>query len=320
MIDNTIVPQDTNTVSSILRGVDLNLLTIFEVVMQERNMTRAAKVLGMSQPAVSNAISRLKEVFSDELFIRHGRGIQPTSRAEVLFDSVNNALNLVRDELPNVPFAPERSIRNYTVSMRATMQSEATTRLVRDVSLLAPNVSLNISMLQDQELNLLVDKTIKRKDFYIDFTPLLMKGYRNTLLSNDELVVISSTAHSRLSCFSALTLGDITGEQFVLHPAILEMVAKSEGDESISRGAHVCSSIQDLVTIVANTQLVSIVPRKAAELANLSLDINIVPCPIKDSTIKTYLSWHTDKDRDAGHMWMREQFQHVFNQQMVMTV
>ncbi|GAM57385.1 transcriptional activator for leuABCD operon [Vibrio ishigakensis] len=106
MIDNTIVPQETNSVSSILRGVDLNLLTIFEVVMQERNMTRAAKVLGMSQPAVSNAIARLKDVFNDELFIRHGRGIQPTSRAEVLFSSINNALNLVRDELPKCPFHP----------------------------------------------------------------------------------------------------------------------------------------------------------------------------------------------------------------------
>ncbi|GAM61034.1 transcriptional activator for leuABCD operon [Vibrio ishigakensis] len=320
MIDNTIVPQETNSVSSILRGVDLNLLTIFEVVMQERNMTRAAKVLGMSQPAVSNAIARLKDVFNDDLFIRHGRGIQPTSRAEVLFSSINNALNLVRDELPNVPFTPESSTRNYSVSMRATLQSESTTRLVRDVSLLAPNVSLNISMLHDQELSFMVDKTIKKKDFYVDFSPILMKGYRNTLLSSDELVVISSTAHSRLSCFSSLNLSDMMGEQFVLHPAILDMVAKSEGEECVGRGAHVCHSIQDLVTIVANTQLVSIVPRRAAELANLTLDINIVPCPIKDSTIKTYLSWHTDKDRDAGHVWMRDQFQHVFNKQMVMTV
>lgn len=64
-----------------LRMVDLNLLTVFDAVMQEQNITRAAHTLGMSQPAVSNAVSRLKVMFNDELFVRYGRGIQPTARA-----------------------------------------------------------------------------------------------------------------------------------------------------------------------------------------------------------------------------------------------
>nr|VUD33684.1 transcriptional activator for leuABCD operon [Raoultella sp. NCTC 9187] len=64
-----------------LRMVDLNLLTVFDAVMQEQNITRAAHSLGMSQPAVSNAVSRLKVMFNDELFVRYGRGIQPTARA-----------------------------------------------------------------------------------------------------------------------------------------------------------------------------------------------------------------------------------------------
>lgn len=71
-----------------LRMVDLNLLTVFDAVMQEQNITRAAHSLGMSQPAVSNAVSRLKVMFNDELFVRYGRGIQPTARAFQLFGSV----------------------------------------------------------------------------------------------------------------------------------------------------------------------------------------------------------------------------------------
>lgn len=70
---------------STLRGVDLNLLTVFDAVMQEQNITRAAHNLGMSQPAVSNAVARLKVMFNDELFMRQGRGIQPTQRARQLF-------------------------------------------------------------------------------------------------------------------------------------------------------------------------------------------------------------------------------------------
>ena len=81
-------PQGYNGVKPQLRTVDLNLLTVFDAVMQEQNITRAAQSLGMSQPAVSNAVSRLKVMFNDELFVRYGRGIQPTARAFQLFGSI----------------------------------------------------------------------------------------------------------------------------------------------------------------------------------------------------------------------------------------
>jgi LysR family transcriptional regulator, transcriptional activator for leuABCD operon len=73
-------PQTTDGIKPQLRTVDLNLLTVFDAVMQEQNITRAAHTLGMSQPAVSNAVARLKVMFNDELFVRYGRGIQPTAR------------------------------------------------------------------------------------------------------------------------------------------------------------------------------------------------------------------------------------------------
>lgn len=73
-------PQVTDGIKPQLRTVDLNLLTVFDAVMQEQNITRAAQALGMSQPAVSNAVARLKVMFNDELFVRYGRGIQPTAR------------------------------------------------------------------------------------------------------------------------------------------------------------------------------------------------------------------------------------------------
>ena len=96
-----------------LRMVDLNLLTVFDAVMQEQNITRAAHTLGMSQPAVSNAVSRLKVMFNDELFVRYGRGIQPTARAYQLFGSVRQALQLVQNELPGSGFEPLSSERVF---------------------------------------------------------------------------------------------------------------------------------------------------------------------------------------------------------------
>ncbi len=101
---------------STLRGVDLNLLTVFDAVMQEQNITRAAHNLGMSQPAVSNAVARLKVMFNDELFMRQGRGIQPTQRARQLFGPVRQALQLIRNELPSSVFQPESSTRLFKLA------------------------------------------------------------------------------------------------------------------------------------------------------------------------------------------------------------
>ena len=103
---------------STLRGVDLNLLTVFDAVMQEQNITRAAHNLGMSQPTVSNAVARLKVMFNDELFMRQGRGIQPTQRARQLFGPIRQALQLIRKVKNNhmvantstIPCQPLRTI------------------------------------------------------------------------------------------------------------------------------------------------------------------------------------------------------------------
>ena len=77
--------SEPKVLQPVLRKVDLNLLTIFDTVMQEQSLTKAAQTLGMSQPAVSSAVSRLKVLFKDELFVRNGRGIKPTERAFQLF-------------------------------------------------------------------------------------------------------------------------------------------------------------------------------------------------------------------------------------------
>ncbi len=92
---SSIHPADSYRMESNLRSVDLNLLTVFDAVMQEQNITRAAHNLGMSQPAVSNAVARLKVMFNDELFIRHGRGdpAYPTSKAAIRTDAPGAAVS-----------------------------------------------------------------------------------------------------------------------------------------------------------------------------------------------------------------------------------
>ena len=100
-----------------LRGVDLNLLTIFEAIWEERQMSRAATRLGMSQPAVSQALGRLRLQFKDELFIRSRQGMKPTPRAAALASDVRDALGSVRAALtPSDSFDPDERAREFTIA------------------------------------------------------------------------------------------------------------------------------------------------------------------------------------------------------------
>jgi len=116
----------TDAMKPKLRMVDLNLLTVFDVVMQEQNITRAAAYLQMSQPAVSNAVARLKTMFEDELFVRYGRGIQPTARAFQLYGSVRQALQLIQNELPGAGFEPINSARIFNMCVCSPLDNYLT--------------------------------------------------------------------------------------------------------------------------------------------------------------------------------------------------
>ena len=156
MSENTISKptSEPKVLQPVLRKVDLNLLTIFDTVMQEQSLTKAAQTLGMSQPAVSSAVSRLKVLFKDELFVRNGRGIKPTDRAFQLFGSVRRALQLVQNELPDTLFDPLDCERIYHLCVCSPLDNYLTPLIFNKVSEIAPRVSLSFkSTLSQQVIN-----------------------------------------------------------------------------------------------------------------------------------------------------------------------
>ena len=181
---------------STLRGVDLNLLTVFDAVMQEQNITRAAHNLGMSQPAVSNAVARLKVMFNDELFMRQGRGIQPTQRARQLFGPIRQALQLIRNELPSSVFQPESSTRLFKLAICSPCDMRFAPRIMANINEQAPSVQLHL----DAEFDRLLSERMRYQeiDFVIDYARFDDQGFSSTEIFKDELVVIASKTHPRI--------------------------------------------------------------------------------------------------------------------------
>ena len=288
-----------------LRSVDLNLLTVFDAVMQEQNITRAAHLLGMSQPAVSNAVSRLKIMFNDELFVRYGRGIQPTMRACQLFGSIRQALQLVQNELPGSGFEPLSSERLFNLCVCSPLDNLLTSIIYNSVTNIAPNIHLAFksSLNQNIEHQLRYQET----EFVISYDVFRRPEFSCVPLFEDEMVLVCSKSHPRKK--------DLTNEQGVYREQHAVVALERFGSfsapwydttEKQSVIAYQGMAMTSVLNVVSQTNLVAIAPRWLAEefVSTLSLDVLALPLEIDRRTC--YLSWHEAAGRDKGHQWMEE--------------
>ncbi|WP_282176945.1 transcriptional regulator LeuO [Vibrio nereis] len=289
---------------STLRGVDLNLLTVFDAVMQEQNITRAAHNLGMSQPAVSNAVARLKVMFNDELFMRQGRGIQPTQRARQLFGPVRQALQLIRNELPSSIFYPETSTRLFKLAICSPCDMRFAPKIMSAVYEQAPNVQLHLDAEFDRQLA--ERMRYQEIDFVIDYARFDGAGFSSTEIFKDELVVVASKSHPRIQ-------ESVTADQLSLERHA--KLSRAHGQRSFSEQAYreldvsadyEGSSLSNLLYVVGQSELVTIAPRWMVENAVNKDQLQVLEFPFENGKISGYLSWHESNEKDKGHIWLRD--------------
>ncbi|HEI8866842.1 transcriptional regulator LeuO [Serratia sp. AKBS12] len=287
-----------------LRGVDLNLLTVFDAVMQMQNITRAANVLGMSQPAVSNAVARLKIMFNDELFVRFGRGIQPTLRARQLFGPVRQALQLVRNELPGSGFDSQTSDRLFSIAICSPLDLRLTAKVLNNVKCMAPHIRLRVSAC----FNDYIEHQLRFQEvgFVIGYSPFAHHEFQNQPLFSDPLVLVVSQTHPRIH-------DSITQEQLLAeHHAVVSL----DNYCSFSKPYYLqenmlrtvmqqCTDLYSALHIVAHTDRVAMVPRWFAEQYTDALNIRMLELPSEQNQATCYLTWHESAERDKGHQWIK---------------
>ncbi len=287
-----------------LRSVDLNLLTVFDAVMQVQNITRAAESLGMSQPAVSNAVARLKVMFNDELFMRYGRGIQPTHRTCQLFGPIRQALQLVQNELPGSGFNPMTSERSFDIVVSSPLDIRLTARLFAQVKERAENVQL----LMGSAVNSGISRELRyqEKDFLISYNMLEGDDFICEPLFNDEFVLAVAKDHPRIK-------NSVTNQQLLFEQhAIVSLeqfssLSKSyyENSEFSRCVAYQGTDMSSVLSLVSKTELVAIAPRWLAEEYAELLGLSVVNLMNMEKQRTCYLIWHNTSERDRGHQWMK---------------
>jgi LysR family transcriptional activator for leuABCD operon len=290
---------------STLRGVDLNLLTVFDAVMQEQNITRAAHNLGMSQPAVSNAVARLKVMFNDELFMRQGRGIQPTQRARQLFGPVRQALQLIRNELPSSIFTPETSTRLFKMAICSPCDMRFAPKIMQAISEQAPHVQLHMDAECDRQL---ADRMRYQEiDFVIDYARYDGQGFSSTEIFQDELVVVAAKNHPRIH--GAVSVSQLANEKHAKLSKVHGIRSFSEQayKELDCQASYEGTSLSNVLYVVGQSELVTIAPRWMVENAVNNDQLQVVALPYENTKISGFLSWHESSEKDKGHIWLRDQ-------------
>ena len=297
------------------RHLDLNLLRVFDAVMSEGSLTRAADKLALTQPAVSNALRRLREALGDELLVRQGQGMAPTPRAQALWPAVRDALTQLETVLAPGEFEPATATNLFTL---ATADSTAGTLIPPMVPLLereAPGVSLRVLPLSTRDPRALLNA--EEADLAVGYFPTALAelnaerqvgrigAFDSQRLYDGHYVCVMRHGHP-LSAPGALTLDSFCAARHLL----VSFTGRPYGfvDEALTalgRQRRIVLIVNQFFTagrVVADTDMLTVLPRHFVPFTGLPLAERPLPLPMP--MVHVDALWRRRSAQPAARRWL----------------
>jgi DNA-binding transcriptional LysR family regulator len=285
--------------------LDLNLLRVFSAIVQEKTLTRAGLRLGMSQPAVSHALARLRHMLKDDLFVRTPVGMCPTPRAQRIEGPLRAALQELRVTLEDDEFDSVQASRNFIIVANNHAARAVIPALTRRVAEFAPAVVLDVWPIGMQHVLDQLDGGAAE----LALSALTEGGdrFKCVGLLEDEYVVILSNTHP-LAAEPELSI-----DHFATLPHI---VSTSGGDDSSAvddalaeygLARHVAARVplHSLIVLLIGSNSLSVVPRRVASTLVAICPLIMRPLPFLSPRISLSMIWHRRLDNHPAHRWLR---------------
>ena len=289
-----------------LTRIDLNLLRVFEQVMKQRQVSRAAQALGLSQPAVSNALRRLRAMLGDELFVRTPAGMQATAYALRIGPAVTQALTLIDTVLADPsPFEPARDERSFTLAMTDVGQIYFLPALMPALAREAPGVTLRTTGVAGAALAEAM--ATGQVTLALGWLPDLRTGFYQQALFHQGYVCLMRQGHPGLA--GAMDRAAFLGFDHVRIEA--SGTGHAQVDEQLARNGlqrHIRLVVPDYVAlghVLASTDLVATVPARFAQRVCATLPLAARPLPTRLPPSAIHQVWHARAHRDPAHQWLR---------------
>ena len=300
------------------RTLDLNLLRVFDEVMAEGSLTRAARNLSLTQPAVSNALRRLRETLGDELVQRSGQGMAPTPRARAIWPAVREALAQLQSSLIPNEFGPAEANTSFVLAMSDATAAELIPGLTETLEKQAPRVTLRVVPLTTRDPRSMLDE--EACDLAVGYFPSMLadltartqsgepQPFFHQRLFTGEYVCVMRKDHP-------LAQGPLTIDAFC---AARHMLVSFSGrpfgfiDEALAtlgRERFVVLTVNQFFTaarVVANANLLTVLPLHFLKVTGFADQLVFRPLPFEVSPVLVDAVWHRRNQQRSSHVWLRE--------------
>ena len=287
-----------------ISSFDLNLFVILNAIYTEGSLTKAAEVVGITQPAVSNALSRLRERFNYDLFVRTGSRIVPTQKTENIIKDIQNALTLMQHSV-NEPdtFDEKTTTRTFKLSLGDISEGRVLPYIMKEIDKNAKNISVGsyayrrsdqVHALATNNLDFVVDPVIPASDeinsfkvFEDDFVAIHREGHPISEIENPTIDDILAQDHLHVSSRKrGLHLIDVELDKIGYRRKV----------------ALRCQHFLIAPTIIKSTDMLLFATRSFAKAHNLPF----LEIPAEIPSMEYFLIWHKSDEGDGGHIWMKE--------------
>lgn len=285
-----------------LKQFDLNLFVIFDAIYSQNNLTRAGEVLHLAQPTVSNALSRMRSVYGDPLFVRSGKGVVPTPLARRMIGPVRKSLELMQATLHDeLGFVPEDSSQTLRVSLNEIAAVSLMPRLLDRLAAQAPGVDVHTHQLSRQEIPAALASG--QLDFAIDIPQVRERSLCDQRIGGGDSVCALRRGHPwhrrKLTLSDFLTMQHIVVSSRPKGSSFVELALQKIGERIIPK-ARMQNYLPAFRTLEKG-DYVLVAPRAIAD----QFDVVIKPLPIEQEKIESWLFWHRNADEDPINKWFR---------------
>ncbi|MGX9432325.1 MULTISPECIES: LysR family transcriptional regulator [Bradyrhizobium] len=307
------------------KTLDLNLLKVFDAVMEERSVLRASQKVALSQSAVSHSLARLREMLEDELFVRTATGMQPTARALTIGPPVRDALRSLEAAVELPTFVPENSTKQFTLAANDFTTMVLASPLLKILGREAPTIDLMIKPVTRIDLAEQID--LGRIDVAIGVFSAPPNRFRSALLFeyDDVLVVGGKRELGQLDKAKLaelpLVVVSFGGEQegaiggFISERGLArrsEMYDRAALERALAnsdRPPRIAVSLPHflaLPALLADTELAAIVPRPLARMLEQTHAITTCELPYTTTPVEVRLLWHERVENEPSHEWLHD--------------
>ncbi len=295
-----------------LNQIDLNLLVVFDALMRDRHVTRAGERIGLSQPATSNALARLRYLTKDKLFIRAKSGLQPTPVAIALANQIQPALQQIQIALSSeAGFEPMTSDRVFAIGMTDYVEFVLLPPLLEKLEQVAPNLKIQVRTGDRQQLFDLLDNG--KVDLICGVFPEQIPWHQEQLLFQERFVCVCRQDHSLIQ--DSLSLEEYLTTSHLLISIKEDMVGRVDDTlaiQGLSRNIRL--SIPHFLvapSIIARTDLITTLAERIAIAFAKYLNLKVFPCPLEIDGFSVVMRWHQSTTNQSTHQWLRQLFTEI---------